>query len=293
MRLLIVEDDDAIAAPLVRAMQRESYEVDRVAAGRPAIDHVAGGGVDLVLLDLGLPDMDGLDVCRTLRTAGYDGGIVILTARAGELDRVVGLDVGADDYLAKPFSLSELLARVRALLRRAHRDPAAADAAPRPAYGRRSTDHAAAEPWDGVERRGVGRASAAGAGATGAGATGAVAGGGPGSSAAPGPAGVPMQEGAGLRVDRAARRAWAGPDELPLTAKEFDVLALLDDRRGAVVTRETLMSEVWDENWFGSTKTLDATVGRLRQKLQEADAPVVLGNVRGVGFRLEDAAGHA
>ncbi len=247
MRLLIVEDDDAIAAPLVRAVQREGYDVTRVDAGQPAIDHVAAGGVDLVLLDLGLPDMDGLDVCRRLRADGYDGGIVILTARAGELDRVVGLDVGADDYLAKPFSLSELLARVRALLRRSHRSTASDDAPVEPAAPAAGTPAPATS---------SGAASASG--------------------------GTER-----FRVDRAARRAWVGEDELPLTAKEFDVLALLDVQRGAVVSRETLMAEVWDENWFGSTKTLDATIGRLRQKLQEGAAPVVLGTVRGVGFRLE------
>ncbi len=243
MRLLIVEDDDAIAAPLLRALQREGYDVDRVSAGQPAIDAVAAGGVDLVLLDLGLPDMDGLDVCRRLRTDGFAGGIVILTARAGELDRVVGLDVGADDYLAKPFSLSELLARVRALLRRSHR-PAVVDA-PTPTVT--PTPSAAA----------------------------------PTASGSPAPT--------DFRLDRAARRVWAGDTELALTAKEFDVLALLDHHRGAVVSRETLMAEVWDENWFGSTKTLDATIGRLRQKLQDSLAPIALGTVRGVGFRLEDS----
>ncbi len=247
VRLLIVEDDDAIAAPLLRAVQREGYDVERVAAGQPAIDAVAAGGVDLVLLDLGLPDMDGLDVCRRLRGGGFEGGIVILTARAGELDRVVGLDVGADDYLAKPFSLSELLARVRALLRRSHR-PAVVGSDPEP---------------DGSP---LPAASAA-----------------PAVPAASAPSGPP-----GFRLDRAARRVWVGDTELPLTAKEFDVLALLDQSRGAVVSRETLMAEVWDENWFGSTKTLDATVGRLRQKLQDSLAPIALGTVRGVGFRLED-----
>ncbi|MGA8851871.1 MAG: response regulator, partial [Aeromicrobium sp.] len=117
-RLLLVEDDDQIAAPLIRTLEREDYQVERVAAGLPAIERVKAGDIDLVLLDLGLPDLDGLDVCRRLRASSYEGGIMILTARGGELDRVVGLDVGADDYLAKPFSLAEMLARVRALLRR-------------------------------------------------------------------------------------------------------------------------------------------------------------------------------
>jgi DNA-binding response OmpR family regulator len=215
--ILLVEDDDAIAEPLARALDREGHEVTRVAEGQAALDVVAAGPVDLVLLDLGLPDLDGLDVCRRLRDRGSDVAVMMLTARGEELDRVVGLDVGADDYLPKPFSLAELLARVRALLRRA---------AP---------------------------------------------------SAPPAP---------GLRVDQAARRVWVDGDEVQLTPKEFDVLALLAREAGSVVTRERLMEEVWDTNWFGSTKTLDMTLARLRQKLGE-QAQERLTTVRGVGYRLE------
>src|SRR4051812_27033059 len=129
-QLLIVEDDDGIAMPLTRTLEREGYAVQRVDNGTEAIARVGTDHVDLVILDLGLPDLDGLEVCRTVRAAGYHGGILILTARGGELDRVVGLDVGADDYLSKPFGLSELLARARALLRRTNRDVRGADAAP-------------------------------------------------------------------------------------------------------------------------------------------------------------------
>src|SRR5688572_8697300 len=117
-RILVVEDDDGIAVPLVRTLTREGYEVERVAEGMTAVERGIGGGFSLIVLDLGLPDMDGLDVCRRLREHDFAGGIIILTARDGELDRVVGLDVGADDYIAKPFALAELLARLRALLRR-------------------------------------------------------------------------------------------------------------------------------------------------------------------------------
>ena len=137
--VLVVEDDDKIAAPLVRTLEREGYEVERIAQGLPALDRLAGGQVDLLLLDLGLPDVDGLEVCRRARESGYRGGIIILTARDGELDRVVGLDVGADDYLAKPFALAELLARARALLRRsgAQAEPVAAAAPTTPALADR------------------------------------------------------------------------------------------------------------------------------------------------------------
>lgn len=229
-QVLVVEDDDKIAPPLVRTLEREGYVVEWVAEGITAVERIALGDLDLVLLDLGLPDIDGLEVCRRVREGGYRGGIIILTARGGELDRVVGLDVGADDYLSKPFALAELLARARALLRRS----------------------AAVEPVETV----VAAAPAA----------------------------------PGLRVDPASRRIWVGDTEVAVTSKEFDVLVLLDEVRGAVVTRERLTSDVWDENWFGSTKMVDATVGRLRQKLEDAGAPVQITNVRGVGFRLEDQA---
>ena len=231
--IVLVEDDDKIAAPLVRTLERDGHSVERFAEGSPAVDRLTAApeAVDLLLLDLGLPDMDGIDVCRAVRDAGFAGGIIILTARDGELDRVVGLDQGADDYLAKPFGLAELQARTRALLRRS-------------AY----------------------------------------------LAAAPVGAQTPQEPSPedGLRVDTDARRIWVGETELPATPKEFDVLALLDSRRGTVLTRDTLINEVWDENWFGSTKTLDTTVGRLRQKLEDVDAPVQITTVRGVGFRLED-----
>ncbi len=239
--VVVVEDDDKIAAPLVRTLEREGHDVERFAEGGPALERIAAGGVDLLLLDLGLPDMDGLDVCLGARQGGYTGGVIILTARDGELDRVVGLDQGADDYLAKPFGLAELLARTRALLRRT--------SAPSPGRPDESS----------ADQRGTT---------------------------------LPARGELGLHVDVEARRVWVDGQELQATSKEFDVLALLDSRRGAVVSRETLINDVWDENWFGSTKTLDTTVGRLRQKLEDADAPVRITTVRGVGFRLEGAS-HA
>jgi DNA-binding response OmpR family regulator len=124
MRVLIVEDDDAIATPLAKGLEREGLSVDRVETGADALERSAAGSFDVVLLDLGLPDRDGFDVCRELR-ARSDVPIIVVTARSEEVDRVVGLELGADDYIVKPFGLRELVARIRAVVRR--RTPAAAD----------------------------------------------------------------------------------------------------------------------------------------------------------------------
>jgi DNA-binding response OmpR family regulator len=224
-RVVIVEDEEDIAFPLVRTLEREGYDVQWLDSGQRALDDVAVTPTDVVILDLGLPDMDGLEVCRKMRDQGFEGAIMIVTARAGELDRVVGLDYGADDYMSKPFGLAELQARVRALLRRTGGLPNADDD------------------------------SLAG----------------------------------GLRIDVAARRVFSGDDEVPLTGKEFDVLSVLAANRDKVVSRDRLMADVWDENWYGSTKTLDVTIGRLRQKLETVGVTEKVVAVRGVGFRLEGA----
>jgi DNA-binding response OmpR family regulator len=221
-RVLIVEDEEDIAFPLVRTLEREGYDVDWIDTGAKALEHMRSTYADVVILDLGLPDIDGLEVCQRARKDGFTGAIMIVTARAGELDRVVGLDYGADDYLAKPFGVAELQARVRALLRRT-----------------------AASTVDLEDR--------------------------------------PPE----LVIDQDARRVFFADTEVSLTGKEFDVLAILVAQRGKVVSRERLMAEVWDANWYGSTKTLDVTIGRLRSKLEGAQVSERVVAVRGVGFRLE------
>ncbi len=226
-RVLVVEDEEDIAFPLVRTLEREGYDVSWVDSGQKALDTLASAP-EVVILDLGLPDIDGLEVCRRAREAGFEGAIMIVTARAGELDRVVGLDYGADDYLAKPFGLAELQARVRALLRR-------------------TSSQATNE----------------------------------------------KQDTDGLRIDVDARRVYAGTEEVPLTGKEFEVLNILAANRDKVVSRGRLMADVWDENWYGSTKTLDVTIGRLRQKLESVGVTDRVVAVRGVGFRLEGGAPDA
>lgn len=219
-RILLVEDDADIARALAMAMESEGHEAVVATAGSQALERVGRGDIDLLLLDLGLPDVDGLDVCRRLRAAGSTVPILVLTGRTDEIDTVLGLDAGADDYVSKPFRLAEVLARVRAMLRRG------ADGGP--------------------------------------------------------------TEINGVRVDEGSRRAWVGESELDLTPKEFDLLTLLLRQAGSVVTRERIMEEVWDEHWFGSTKTLDMHVSWLRRKLGDDPAhPRFITTVRGVGFRFE------
>ncbi|MGH8909138.1 MAG: response regulator transcription factor [Egibacteraceae bacterium] len=223
--VLLVEDDDGIATPLSAAMRSDGYDVVRAVTGAAALA-AAESGVAAVVLDLGLPDIDGVEVCRRLRARLPDVPVLMLTARTTEADIVVGLDAGADDYVTKPFRLAELLARLRALLRRAG-----------------------------------------------------------GGAAADGPRVVEAQD---IRVDLAARRAWRSDEELELTPKEFDLLALLVREAGRVVTRERIMAEVWDTNWFGSTKTVDMHVSWLRRKLgDDAAHPRYVATVRGVGLRFE------
>jgi two-component system, OmpR family, response regulator RegX3 len=179
-----------------------------------------------VLLDLMLPDGDGRDVCRELRR-NSDRPIIMLTARGTETDRIVGLELGADDYVVKPFSGPELIARIRAVLRR-----------------------------------------------TGGGNSG----------------GERTMRVGELELDASSRRVTLNGAELELSRKEFDLLAALMSRAGRVSRREDLMSEVWDENWFGSTKTLDTHIGWLRRKLGDDPAePRFIHTVRGVGFRFSSA----
>lgn len=227
--VLLVEDDDGIATPLAAALRGAGYPVVRTATGRDALERAAAG-VGAVVLDLGLPDLDGVEVCRRLRHVAPGVPVLMLTARSTEADVVVGLDAGADDYVTKPFRLAELLARLRALLRRAA-----------------ATDDAGGD--------------------------------------------VPALAVQDIRVDPAARRAWQGDRELALTPKEFDLLALLVAQAGTAVSRERIMAEVWETDWYGSTKTLDMHVSWLRRKLGDAaDAPRYLTTVRGVGLRFETEA---
>jgi two-component system, OmpR family, response regulator RegX3 len=221
-RILFVEDERSISEPFSKALAREGFEPVTAFTAAEALALADRMEFDLVLLDLNLPDGDGRDVCRDLRRRS-DVPVVMLTARGTELDRVVGLELGADDYVVKPFSSAEVIARIRAVLRRAAKG-------------------------------------------------GGVAG--------------PQAIGE-LEIDPGARRATLAGEELDLTRREFDLLARLARDAGRVVTREELLSSVWDANWYGSAKTLDVHVGTLRRKLgDDADDPTYIHTVRGVGFRM-------
>jgi len=227
MRVLIVEDDDAIATPLAKGLEREGLAVDRVETGTDALDRSAAATFDVVLLDLGLPDRDGFDVCRELR-ARSDVPIIVVTARSEEVDRVVGLELGADDYIVKPFGLRELVARIRAVVRR----------------------HTPAPPDDTTHATGNGTRNGTGNGHA------------PASEHQSSAVHVGT-----LTVDRRTRLVTVGDDVVALTPKEFDLLAFLADDAGAVRPRQELLENVWDPHWYGPTKTLDVHVASLRKKL--------------------------
>ena len=200
-RILFVEDEPAIVEPFSRALARHGFDVVTAGTAAQALERFESSPPDLVLLDLALPDGDGRDVCRALRrSSGVP--IIMLTARGTEMDRVVGLEIGADDYVVKPFSAREVIARIRAVLRRT------------------------------------------------------------GTAAAPERTTVEI---AGVRLDPARRSVTLDGELLELARKEFDLLALLMAEAGSVVSRERLIDEVWDVNWFGSTKTLDVHVSALRR----------------------------
>lgn len=225
-RILLVEDDSTIGEVLASSLRSHAYEVSWERTGAEALARAAAGAVDLVLLDLGLPDLDGLEVCRQLRRAQPECVLIMVTARSAEMDVVVGLEAGADDYLVKPVRLAEFHARIRAHLRR------------RGADGAESTVRAVGD----------------------------------------------------LVVDVPRRRVTIGGREVLLRPKEFDLLARLAAEPDVALSRERLMCDVWDENWFGSTKTLDTHVGWLRRKLgEDTAAPRYLHTVRGVGFRFSSS----
>ena len=220
--LVIAEDDRAVRESVTRALELEGYRVTPVSDGAAALEVAGGDDVDLLVLDLGMPHVDGLTVCRRLRSSGAKLPILVLTARTEVADRVSGLDAGADDYLPKPFSLDELLARLRALLRRA-------------------------APDEGEQRE------------------------------------VRAED---LVMDDAARRAWRGDRELELTKTEFDLLQLLVENAGVVLSHSVIYDRIWGYDFGPDSKALAVYIGYLRRKTEDAGEPRLIQTVRGVGYTL-------
>jgi DNA-binding response OmpR family regulator len=218
VQLLLVEDDPSISVPLAEGLIREGFDVIVAATGAAAL---AAPPCDIVLLDLGLPDLEGRVVCQRLRERSAVP-IIVVSARGEEIDRVILLELGADDYVVKPFGFRELVARIRAVTRRTKTDDAAVPA----------------------------RAITVG----------------------------------DLVLDQRSRTVTLGGDTIALTPKEYDLLLCLAADPGAVRSREQLIHEVWDEHWWGSTKTLDVHVASLRKKLR----PEMIETVRSVGYRLTE-----
>ena len=247
--ILLVEDERSITEPFASALEREGFEAVVAPTARAALELFRRRDPSLVLLDIALPDGDGREVCRELRRES-SVPIIMLTARGTETDRVVGLELGADDYVVKPFSAREVVARVRAVLRRSS------------AVARTAGDEPLALGDLRLDRAAPARAA---------------------EEEAPE---APITIDA-LHVDLAARRATLDGEELSLSRKEFDLLERLMREPARVVTREQLMSGVCETNWLGSTKTLDVHIGWLRRKLDDDPAdPRWIHTVRGVGFRF-------
>jgi two-component system, OmpR family, response regulator RegX3 len=220
---LLVEDEESISEPLAAALEREGFTSSVATTVSDGLESFRAYAPDLVLLDVMLPDGDGRDVLREIRSSSRVP-VIMLTARGEEMDRIVGLELGADDYVAKPFSAAELIARIRAVLRR---------------------------------------------------------------TAAPAPTSQSLLEIGDVKLSLDTRDVTRAGSPVQLTVKEFELLRMLMEEAGRVVKRMDLMDEVWDPNWFGSTKTLDVHVSSLRKKLaDDPDEPRYIKTVRGVGFRF-------
>ena len=226
--ILLVEDEVGLREGISFQLERAEYTVIAVENGELALAAAQNGQPDLVLLDINLPGIDGLEVCQKLRAGGYNHPVLLLTARGDEIDRVVGLEVGADDYIVKPFSSRELLARIKAHLRRERRQYETSL----------------------EETRGSDQAQP-------------------------------------ISLDPLQREVRKDGELLVLTPREFDLLSVLFEHKGQVMTREQLLERVWGYDFEGESRVVNVTVARLRDKLErDPSAPRHLLTVRGVGYRL-------
>ncbi len=237
-KVLLAEDDESFVDALVVGLGREGFAVTVARDGSEALKLFGAVQPDLVLLDLMLPRLSGIDVCRSIR-ATSTVPIIMVTAKGTEIDTVVGLEVGADDYVAKPFRLRELVARMRAVLRRAPQEEQAVE-----------SDHPP-----------------------------------PGGN---GPTGV--LEGGGIRLDPDRHMVFVRGEDVHLRRKEFELLVLLMENAGRLLTRDVLIDRVWGADYYGDTKTLDVHIRRLRNHIEEdPSSPKLITTIRGVGYRFDAA----
>ena len=252
-RILIVADEEKIARFVTLELEHEGYQVEHAADGRTAVDLALERDYDLILLDVLLPQLNGMEVLRRVRKH-KDVPVIMVTARDAVMDKVAGLDAGADDYLTKPFAIEELFARIRVALKRAEAVRAASGA--------------------------VG--TGAGAGATGAGtAATSPAGDSAKTSASPSPATLAVGS---VALDPDRREVTVGGSPIALTAREFDVLALLMAHAGTVLTRERIAHEALGYEYVGDTNNVDVHIAHLRAKIEDAGGARIIQTVRGVGY---------
>lgn len=253
-RILIVEDEEKIARFVTLELEHEGYQVEHAADGRTAVDLALERNYDLILLDVLLPQLNGMEVLRRVRKH-KDVPVIMVTARDAVMDKVAGLDAGADDYLTKPFAIEELFARIRVALKRSEAVRAAS---------------------------GVGGIGTGAAGGTGVGATAMP----PVSdstqaSASPSPAALTVSS---VALDPDRREVTVGGSPIALTAREFDVLALLMAHAGTVLTRERIAHEALGYEYVGDTNNVDVHIAHLRAKIEDAGGARIIQTVRGVGY---------
>lgn len=249
-RILIVEDEEKIARFVTLELEHEGYQVEHAADGRTAVDLALERDYDLILLDVLLPQLNGMEVLRRIRKC-KDVPVIMVTARDAVMDKVAGLDAGADDYLTKPFAIEELFARIRVALKRSEAVRAAS----------------------GVGGAGTG----AGAGiATMSPATDTTQ-----ASASPSPAALAVGS---VALDPDRREVTVGGSPIALTAREFDVLALLMAHAGTVLTRERIAHEALGYEYVGDTNNVDVHIAHLRAKIEDAGGARIIQTVRGVGY---------
>ena len=252
-RILIVEDEEKIARFVTLELEHEGYQVEHAADGRTAVDLALERDYDLILLDVLLPQLNGMEVLRRIRKR-KDVPVIMVTARDAVMDKVAGLDAGADDYLTKPFAIEELFARIRVALKRAE--------AVRTAWGVGGVVAGA-----GVAGGGTAAMSPAGDSAQ--------------TAAAPSPAALTVGS---VALDPNRREVIVGGSAIVLTAREFDVLALLMAHAGTVLTRERIAHEALGYDYVGDTNNVDVHIAHLRAKIEDAGGARIIQTVRGVGY---------